>query len=177
MGSRTSLQFDPGRQSINDFLRQLDDLGKPQRTLGNSIVRGLSYTAAQRLVPLVQRGVASSPAPQAAALSRTVRAKRDRMIVIRVGATNPRLSGFRRGQGRGTTRSGGGYKGALAWGVEKGNYPGTRDEYGIARRGSPGDLTSGHGVGRVSDQLLEQAGRAYADIIIEVVRRNGFPTI
>lgn len=163
MANRTALQFDPGSDSVNDFLRRLQDLGKPQRTIENAIVRGMAYQAALRLQPIVERGVRSSPAPQAAAMSATVRAKRDRMIVIRVGAVNPRLSGWRRRAGNSQ------WRGSLAWGVEKGNYPGTRDEYGVARS------SVGHGVARVLPELTDKAAEAYADIILEVVRRNGWP--
>ena len=78
------------------------------------IARDLSRNAAERLVPLVQRAVLSSPAPQARAVAATVRSKRDRTIVVQAGVTNPALSGWKR------SASGKVWRGSVAWGVAVG---------------------------------------------------------
>ncbi len=193
---KTSLQFDPGRESINDFLERLQELEKPKRTLENSVMRGLSYQAATRLEPLVKRAVMSSPAPQARGVAASVRAKRDRMIVVTVGKVRPSLSGFK---GRGSGK----YGPTVAYGVALGpnahsvrvssyrrkqsrgrrrspwmNVSGHTRAYGnpyrVGRRGSSGDPFSGYMAG-YRQQIIEQAAEEYADIVIEMVRRNGWP--
>lgn len=163
MGSRSALRFDPNRQAIGEFLDQLQQMGKSERQVWNMVTRDLSSSAASSLVPIVQRGVRMSPAPQAAAVAATVRPKRDRMIVVVVGATNPRLSGWRR---RAANKR---YRGSIAWGVERGNFPGTRNEYGGIGR------SAGYGVARVLPDLIDKAGQAYADIVLSVVSRSGWP--
>lgn len=118
MGKTSALSFDlSGPNGLDRVLSALDDLSKPEKTLNNAIMRDMSHTAAQQLVPLVQSAVNRSPAPQARALAGTVRAKRDRMIVVKIGATNPKLSGFRRASGNKV------WRGSLAWGVAVGPGP------------------------------------------------------
>ena len=95
-------------------------------------------------------------------VSATTRAKRDRMVVVQVGAVNPRLSGF------GRRKSGNKWwRGSLAWGVEKGNYPGTRDEYGIGRS------SGGFGIGRRLDVITDKAADEYARLMARIVRAVG----
>ena len=198
------LRFDLDRpDSLNDVLRRLTDLGKGRKVIENSIMRDMSHSAAQRLVPTVEAAIRRSPAPQAAAVAGTVRAKRDRMIVVQAGATNPKLSGFKRNSKNKF------WRGSIAWGVAVGPGPrrspfnpaqvkrhrvrpargksymrsahpragGTRpttNVYRVGRSGSQSDPFSGYLSG-MKDTVVEQAAVEYADIILEVVRRNGWP--
>lgn len=189
-------------------MRRLNELGKGRKVIENSVMRDLSYSAARRLEPVVAAGIRRSPAPQAGAVAATVRAKRDRMIVVRAGATNPRLSGFKR-SGMNSV-----WRGSVAWGVAVGPGPrrgrvsgasvkrhrvnayrrrgvpvrrtmraahqragGTRaaaNVYRVGRTGGPPDPFTGYLSG-VRTQVIDQARREYADIVLQVVRRNGWP--
>lgn len=195
-GLALELETDP----IDDLLEKLQELEKPRRTLENAFVRGLSYQAASRLVPLVERAVRSSPAPQAGGVASTVRAKRDRMIVVRVGATKPALSGFR-GRGGGKAKSS--WSATVAYGVALGpDAHGVRvsthqrrprgrkrrggrytvqahsraygNPYRVGRRGNSEDPFSGYLSGW-KERIMEQAGEEYSDIILQVMERNGWP--
>ena len=162
MGNRSALQFKADSDDIRAFLERLDGLEEDVKRLENARLRGYATAIAERLVPTVAAAVRSSPAPQAAKVAATTKAKRDRMVVVQVGAKNPRLSGWKRNaQNRR-------WRGSVAWGVEMGNYPGTRDEYGIARTGQ------GHGIGRRLAQITEQVADDYADVCLEIARYHGF---
>lgn len=199
MGARSAVRFDldaPG--SLDDFRRSLDQLGKSERTIENAIARDLSTSAAERIRPMVARAVRTSPAPQAAALAETARSKRDRMIVVTVGATNPRLSGWRRSSANKK------WRGSLAYGVALGGPGSTSQQvaghrrkahrragtriastqvsghtrrqgniYRIARRGNPSDPFSGWLAGH-RESVIDAAKQEYADIILELARRNGW---
>lgn len=199
MATKGGLVIDPGDE-IGKLLDKVQELEKPRRTLENAVMRGLSYNAAVRLVPLVERAVNSSPAPQARGVASTVRAKRDRMIVVRVGAVKPALSGFR---GRGGGRAKSSWSTTVAYGVALGpqshsvsvssfqRRPRGRSRrggrytvrahtrsygnpYRVGRRGNQSDPFSGYMSG-YRERIVEQAGEEYADIILEVMRRNGWP--
>lgn len=121
------------------------------------------------------------------------------MIVVQVGATNPPLSGWKR-SGRGKQ-----WRGSVAWGVAVGGWSsqgqdvaggrvkghrrgGSRvaahqrrghrrqqgNVYRVGRRGGPPDPFSGFMSG-YKERIVEQASEEYADIILEIVRRNGWP--
>lgn len=200
MATKGGLALQLDTDPIGDLLEKVQELEKPKRTLENAVMRGLSYQAAVRLVPLVERAVNSSPAPQARGVAATVRAKRDRMIVVRVGATKPALSGFR-GRGGGKAKST--WNATVAYGVALGPQAhGVRvsahqrrpkgrkrrggrysvqahsrsygNPYRVGRRGNQSDPFSGYMSG-YRERIVEQAGEEYADIILEVMRRNGWP--
>ena len=209
MAPRQGLRFDlDGPDSLYDVMRKLTELGKGRKVIENAVMRDLSGQAAERLKPIVEAGIRRSPAPQAEALAATVRTKRDRMIVLRVGATNPKLSGMRRSAGNKQ------WRGSLAWGVAVGPGPrrapfdsakvkahrvaahsrdgatvrkyrrqahsragGNRaptNVYGVARSGNDSDPFSGYLSG-MRDKLEKATISEYADIVIEVCRRNGWP--
>ena len=95
-----------------------------------------SNLAADMIRTTVQPLVRAGPAPQSAALAATLRPKVDRKVVIRVGATNPVLSGFKKGSAANRR-----YRGSLAWGIERGPGPGRPNVYRLARS------TGGHVIG------------------------------
>lgn len=131
-----------------------DLLGMDQHAVraANSHIRFAAKQMGERLASTyVRPWVAAGPAPQSKAMSATVRPKSDRVITIRVGATNPRLSGFRRGNPR--------HRGSLAWGVEKGRYPGSRDLYRLPRS------TRGYVIGPRLGQLAAVAAPDYRDMV------------
>ena len=123
----------------------------------------------------MRRYVASAPAPQAAAFVATLRAKSDRKIMIVLGATNPRLSGFRRTRPAARKRA----KGSLAWGVELGPAGGPRtgprgghrhrsNVYGgIGRR----SYTSGYVFGSHMDEIGDAVAPAYMDALARAVEK------
>jgi hypothetical protein len=88
---------------------------------------GTQQIAQQALIPILKRGAAASGVPIAARMADTARARKDRMVLVRVGAVNPKLSGFRRGQGK--------YKTTLALGSNYGPK-GDVNNYAVPRNPS-----------------------------------------
>lgn len=150
------LTFNPNKDDITSFLRRLDELDTTVKKRENAKMRGAARAISERLVPTVASAVRRSPAPQAGAVAATTKAKSDRMVVVQVGARNPKLSGWRR---NGNNRR---WRGSVAWGVEKGSYPGTRDEYGIPRS------SRGHGIGPALNDISEQVADDYAEVLVEI---------
>jgi hypothetical protein len=97
------------------------------------------------LIPGLKRGAAASGVPIAPAMADTARAKADRIVTVRIGAVNPKLSGFRPGVGAkkagqlatrkgGHTKSSQSYRTTLAWGSDRGPYPGaTVNHYAVGQ--------------------------------------------
>lgn len=140
----------------------------------NKELRQFSRLIANDLKPLVEQGVKASQAPQAEAMSRTVRVKSDRVPVLSVGATNPPL---RKWRGRGTAQSNKLRRGSMAHGVvygPKGGKPETRvDEnyYRIPRN------TDGGALGRaLSDngRIMREAEQAYARFYLATLKAHGW---
>jgi hypothetical protein len=129
--------FDIGIEGLEESLAVLTRAGANVRGLqtgavyqANSFLRARAGRLGDRvarttIVPLLLSG----PAPQSAAMSATVRSKIDRKVIIRVGATNPKLRGWRRGA---ENRR---YRGSVAWGIERGGFPGS-NYYNLPRRES-----------------------------------------
>lgn len=141
----------------------------------NKELRQFSRLIASDLKPLVEGAVASSGAPQAAAMSRTVRVHSDRVPVLAVGKTNPRLSGFRR-KGR-TGAQAKLWRGALAHGVIYGplggkkSTPAAENYYRISRDPSGGPL------GRAlqdSGHIFEAACVAYLKYFEATLKAHGW---
>lgn len=146
----------------------------------NRELRAHAKQIAATLVPVVAASVARSGAPQASAVAATVRVHSDRVPVVVIGKTNPRLSGFNR---RGPRRDGAARanprqrRGAIAHGVVYGPAGGRADTgvnenyYRIGR-----DNTGGP-VGRAVNEngaVFDEACRAYLDAYTAVLRRHGF---
>lgn len=201
MSSRSAVTFDlSAADGWAAFLRRVDELPRDSRTTYNFIARELSQAAAARLQPLFARAIRSSPAPQAAAVAATVRAKRDRMIVVTAGTVNPGLSGWRRSP-RGKS-----WRGSVAWGVALGGPGRTGQQvkggkvkghrragarvtthqraghgrrqgnvYRVARRGGPPDPFAGYLSGH-RDRLVDAAADAYGEILVDSARARGWLT-
>lgn len=155
-----ALTFKPDRDDLPSFLKRLDELGETVRKTENARMRAAAFAISSRLVPSVRSAVASSPAPQAGAVAATTKAKRDRMVVVQVGGTNPKLSGWRRSAGNKR------WRGSVAWGVEKGNYPGTRNEYRVGR-------SRGYGIGPRLEQITEDTAEEYTQVVLDIARSVG----
>ena len=149
----------------------------------NAALRAQAYQIAKTLEPEVAKAVLKSKAPQARAMSTTVRAKSDRVPVVVIGKVNPSFNKVKR-KGRavsGFTRRGKGAKahaerrGALAHGVVYGPKGGKRstvaDEnyYAIPRDESGGP------VGRYlkNGPAMEAAAEAWFEAYRELLRRHG----
>lgn len=139
----------------------------------NRELRASAGLIARDLVPHVADAIRGSGAPQAAAMAGTVRAHSDRVPVIVVGKTNPKLRNFRRkGQ---TAQQSKLRRGALAHGVVYGPKGGKRtttaqeNYYRIGRDDTGGPL--GRALkGPIMDEACDVYLRCYASIL----RHHGF---
>lgn len=98
--------------------------------------------------------VATGPAPQAFKMADTIRRKVDRKVIVRVGATNPKLSGWRR-SGRSPS-----YRGSIAWGIERGAYPGSPDRYKVPRTSASGGV-----IGRQMPLIQQRTIPRYRELV------------
>jgi len=139
----------------------------------NKELRQFSTLIAKDLVPAVSAAVAQSGAPQAAAVSKTVRAHSDRVPVVVVGKTNPR--GMRQRPGGAPIKL---RRGAVAHGVvygPKGGKASTAvDEnyYRIPRDDSGGAL--GRLLEAPGGAIFQQATDVYLKVYASVMRKYGF---
>lgn len=138
----------------------------------NKELRAYSMLIAKDLVPLVSAAVARSGAPQAAAVSRTVRAHSDRVPVVVIGKTNPK--GMRQRPGGAPIKR---RRGAVAHGVVYGpkggraDTPAPENYYRIARDSSGGP------VGRAladGGPVFDEACELYLRMFAAVMRHHGF---
>lgn len=143
----------------------------------NNALRSEAYLIAQSLVPDVERAVRLSRAPQATAMVKTVRAKRDRVPVLSIGAVNPKFrSGFTR---RGSTVSSKKRRGAIAHGVvygtKGGHLKGGGDYYRIPRDESGGPvgryMVNGPGFDAAVDAYFVAYRKVLADAGIRLGKR------
>ena len=143
----------------------------------NNALRSEAYQIAQSLVPDVERAVRLSRAPQATAMAKTIRAKRDRVPLLSIGAVNPKFrSGFTR---RGSTVTSRQRRGAIAHGVvygTKGGHPkGGGDYYLIPRDESGGPvgryIVNGPGFSAACDAYFVAYRKVLADAGIRLGRK------
>ena len=145
---------------------QLHDLDTSQVRLANSQLRAEAKTLADTfgkdvIAPLV----ADHGGPQGPKLADTIRPKADRLPIVRIGAVNPKLSGFKSRRG-GSAR----HKGSLAWGVEFGPHPAsTRNVYGRPRS------DGGYVLGPRMDRLAEQLAPLYVPMLAAAFETAGWP--
>lgn len=136
----------------------------------NKELRAGARLIAADIAPRVAKAVAASGAPQAAAMSKTVRPHSDRVPVVVVGKTNPRFrSGFAR-RGSDSRRR----RGALALGVVSGPAGGKRSTranenyYRIRRDPSWGPLGAA-----LAGPILADVEVAYLKLYIGVLKAHG----
>ena len=154
----------------------LHDLDASRVRLANSQLRSEAKALADRfgsgeVAPLI----AANGGPQGPAMADTIRPKADRMPIVRIGAVNPKLSGFRSGRRRGPASARrridpSRWKGSLAWGVEFGPHPSSgHNRYGRGRRGG------GYAIGPNLDMLLGKLAPAYAPLLVAAMETAGWP--
>jgi hypothetical protein len=134
----------------------------------NRALRAEAYQIAKSLEPEVEAAVRTSRAPQAQVMSKTVRAKSDRVPVLSIGAVNPRFSTpfTRRGTGNSRQR-----RGAIAHGVvygtKGGRRPGGGDYYHIRRDNTGGPVGRYMLNGPAFDAATDAYFAAYRKILAE----------
>jgi hypothetical protein len=155
-------------EGLDVVLARLNDAQAQFRMFGgdvspNYLIRNEALRIAETMVPDVSAAVRASPAPQAAKVSATVRAKRDRIPVVKIGATQPKLSGFR---GRKPNKAR--HKGSVAWGVERGPGGGHRSGRGANFYKVPRN-TGGYGIGprmgRIGGSVIVEYRAAIANVL------------
>jgi hypothetical protein len=161
-----SSDFSIELQGLDSLLDDLKHFQADIRKLVNGELRRESKEIATAALPTVRRLVAAGRTPQSRKMADTARAKSDRMPIVRIGAVNPKLSGFRRGSNSDRMR------GSLAWGVEKGPAGGPRGRlrsnvYGVPR--SSGGYVIGPHVGTIADAVVP----AYADALERAMHNAG----
>jgi hypothetical protein len=157
-------------ENLDTVLDLLNEAQRNMRGMGgyspNYDIRGQSQQVAAKMLPDIRAALAGSPAPQAAGVAGTARAKRDRIPVVRIGATNPKLSGFKKR--RPTNKRS---KGSVAWGVERGPAGGRRrgggNFYGVPRN------QGGYAIGPRLPQITAGVIKDYQAVVADVLRRSG----
>jgi hypothetical protein len=124
---------------------------------------GSQRIAQEHLIPELKRGAAASGIPIAARMADTSRARKDRMVFVRVGAVNPKLSGF--SSGRGKTN----YKTTLALGSNYGPVNPDVNHYAVGRN------TSGWWVQPTvsSRGTFERVKAAYQQLLGDILGKYG----
>ena len=135
--------------NLSTVIAAMNEIEKELQPEANTKLR--RYTkqlASATVIPALKRGAEASGVPIAPKMADTARVKSDRMVTVRIGAVNPKLSGFKSGigaaaAGRMATRKGGNskssqsYRTTLAWGSDKGPHPASDvNHYGVGRSGS-----------------------------------------
>jgi hypothetical protein len=152
---------------------QLHDLDVSQVKLANAQLKSAAKDLASRfgtevVAPLVS-GYGGGIGP---AMAETIRPKADRMPIVRVGAVNPKLSGWntRPKNPRRRNVTPGLWKGSLAWGAEFGPYPGaTHNPYGRRR------ASGGHAIGPRTTQLEADLVPLYIPLVVAAMETAGWP--
>lgn len=119
---------------------------------------GTKAIAEELIIPELKAAGAKSGVPIGARIADTARAKADRVVVVKIGAVNPKLSGFKRGRDSK-------YRTGMAWGSEQGGK-----RYGVARIDGGGYwvrplLTGG--------DLFEKVRERYNALLADILREYG----
>jgi hypothetical protein len=126
-------------------------------------IRTASKQIAERvLIPALKRHADSSGVPIASRMADTSRARSDRIVFVKVGAVNPKLSGFKRGQSK--------YRTGMAWGSERGPVPGADvNTYAVAHK------ASGYWVRPTVEDgtTVANAADEYAAMLHRIMRKYG----
>lgn len=138
----------------------------------NNELRVEAFLIAEKLVPTVQGVVARSGAPQSAAFVETVRAKRDRVPLVAIGAINPKFGTKFTQRGAANSKA---RRGSMAHGILFGPKGGQRrtavDEnyYEVPRRDQYlTQALSENGV------IVRHATNLYLEAYLRVLRRHGW---
>ncbi len=182
MGEQQASGYSVQVQGLDTCLRvltkagaQLHDLDTSRVRLANSVLRGEAKQLADRFgTEVVAPIVRSHGGPIGDKMADTIRPKADRIPIVRIGATNPALSGFKaRNRGKPSTRRNippARWKGSLAWGMEFGPHPrSTGNRYGRERR------SGGYVLGPRTDELERKLAPQYVPLLAAAMETAGWP--
>ena len=174
-------QLDYVRDTLNLIAKE--DLNVARKELR----QGTKAIAEERLIPALRMGARFSGVPIAPALADTARARTDRIVTVRIGSVNPKLSGFKRGkaskrggrqllnptEGRNTKTPQKSYsqqqRTTLAFGSDRGPWPGNPvNHYGIGRTQSAWVIPTLRAPGTWQGII-----NAYEDLLNRLIRNYG----
>lgn len=174
-----------GLEEVKQLLARIarEDLNIAKRDLR----QGTKVIANEVLIPALKMSARASGVPIAPKMADTMRTRTDRFVYVRVGAVNPKLSGFKKGRGtqkmrrRGNaTASSQGYRTTLAWGSERGPWP---NGHAVKKDGSKGAPVNHYKVGRSRSHWVasganapgtwQSVKRAYQDLLNRILRDYG----
>jgi len=130
---------------------------KDLREATGALRAGSKKIATDLLLPELVRAGNASSSPLAGRFGYTASAFADRIVIVKVGAKNPKLSNFRRGKDAK-------YRTGMAWGSEMGG-----SHYGTPR------TASGYWVRPLvtGTPLFNKVQDAYREVIADILRRYG----
>lgn len=168
-----------GLKELDAFMRDqiaAEDLGTARKALR----QGTKKIATDVLIPALKTSAAASGVPTAPAMAATARTRTDRIVTVRIGTVNPKLSGFKRGIGQGkakaatssTGRVGSktsqGYRTGLAYGSDRGPHPlSPHNRYGVPRN------EAGYWVGPAITKAFTDVRSAYMQLLDDLLRDYG----
>jgi hypothetical protein len=186
MGNQANAQFniqldglDAALRVLNESMRTLKEIDPGMARSMNSALRFEAKQVAQgfadaTLEPLIR----AHGGPQGPAMSKTLRAKSDRIPIVAIGAVNPRgLSGWKgaakakKARQRGRNIPPAKWKGALAFGVEYGPRP-QREPNPYGRRRPRND--GGYVLGPRADMLARELLPRYQHLLVWALDRAGW---
>jgi hypothetical protein len=155
----SSTRFDvTGLDAVKHVLNTIakEDLNEARKE-----IRTASKAIAERhLIPRMKTQASSSGVPIASRMADTARARSDRIVFVKVGAVNPKLSGFKRGQSN--------YRTGMAWGSERGPVPGARENtYSVPHN------ARGYWVRPAVEATGKSAADEYAAMLHRIMRKYG----
>ena len=175
----------PANLQVQGLHPLIAELKGPMFRQINNELRAEAMEIAEDLRPGIAAAVRRSAAPQAGKVAHTTRVGRDRIPVVSIGKTQPKLSGLTSRKRRKREKPGGDFigsdpkrnRGSIAHGVVYGPLGGhratTRHEnyYRIARDNTGGPV--GRAL-REGGHLFNEACEAYLKAFQHVLRRHGF---
>ena len=154
---------------------QLHDLDTSRVRLANSQLRFEAKQVADRFgQDVVAPLVAAHGGPIGDKMADTIRPKADRLPIVRIGAVNPKLSGFKsRNRGEASPRRNippARWKGSLAWGLEFGPHPQSK-----ANRYGRGRSSGGYVLGSRMTELADKLAPLYVPLLAAAMETAGWP--
>jgi hypothetical protein len=139
----------------------LNTIAKEDLNEARKEIRTASKQIAERhLIPALKASAGSSQVPIASRMADTARARSDRIVFVKVGAVNPKLSGFKRGQSR--------YRTGMAWGSERGPVSGAKENtYAVPHN------ERGYWVRPAVDKTAGKAADEYKAMLHRIMRKYG----
>lgn len=187
-GSKNPMHMQVDIHGLAEVRRLLARIAREDLNVANRELRqGTKRIANDVLIPALKMSARASGVPIAPKMADTLRTRTDRFIHVRVGAVNPKLSGFKKGQGTQKIRRRGnaaassqGYRTTLAWGSELGPWPGGR---ALKKNGKPGKRVNYYGVQRSKSHWVASGANApgtwrsvkaaYQNLLNQILRDYG----